>query len=268
MPQRRVLPTQQGFGLAHMAVPQIELGLVAQEQLAFDHGAAQVANQGDLALVGEVAVRLVDLQVPRQIGRVVPGDGRAVDQLFHLLPISRVRGDADTHLMAHFVIADAQGFGQRPMQLVGAGHGRVDLGVFQQQQKLTAGDARGGVAGQQAAGQAAAGLAQHVLDTFGAKPFVDDSVVFNPHVQQHHRPPCADRTAQALHGQGTVGQSGERVMQGIVGQLPFAQGDAALHGIERPRQQAELVVAAHPHRGAVVTGPDPFSGLHQRIERA
>ena len=57
-------------------------------------------------------------------------------------------------------------------------------------------------------------------------------------------------------------------MQGIVGQLPFAQGDAALHGIERPRQQAELVVAAHPHRGAVVTGPDPFSGLHQRIERA
>ena len=106
-----------------MPVPQIELGLVAQVQLAFDHGAAQVANQGDLALVGEVAVRLVDLQMPRQVGRVVPGDGRAVDQLFHLLPISRVRGDADAHFMAHFVIADAQGFGQRPMQLVGAGHG-------------------------------------------------------------------------------------------------------------------------------------------------
>lgn len=57
-------------------------------------------------------------------------------------------------------------------------------------------------------------------------------------------------------------------MQGVVGQLSLAYRDPGLHGVEGLGQQAELIVAAHLYRCAVVTGPDAFGRLHQRIEWA
>ncbi|CAM4851967.1 unnamed protein product, partial [Rotaria magnacalcarata] len=75
--------------------------------------------------------------------------------------------------MAHLIIADALGFGEQPVKAVGAGHGAVDLGVFQQQQEFAAGDARRRVAGLQAHGQATAGFAQHFPDALGTEAFVD-----------------------------------------------------------------------------------------------
>lgn len=165
-----MLPAQQCLGLAHVAVAQVELGLIAQEQFVFDGGAAQVANQADLALMGKVAVLLIDLQIAGQRGRIVARNGRAADQFFDLLAIFGVGGNAHAHFVAQFIDTHPLRLGQQAVQAVGAGHGAVELGVFQQHQKFAAGNARRRIPGRQARQQAAAGFAQHFLDPLGPKP--------------------------------------------------------------------------------------------------
>lgn len=74
MLQFRVLPAQQRFSLTHMATADIQFGLVMQLQLAFAGGTAQIPDQLDVPLMGEVAVLLVHLQITRQGSGIAAGN--------------------------------------------------------------------------------------------------------------------------------------------------------------------------------------------------
>lgn len=114
----------------------------------------------------------------------------------------------------------------------------------------------------------AADFAHDQFQAVLAEAFVDHPVVFDAQINQHHLPARADGAAQSLHGQRAVGQAGQRVVQRVMRQLLFAQGDTALHRVDRLGQKAQFILALEFDRHLIIAASDSLGGLGQQADRA
>jgi len=127
-----MLPAQQGFGLTYVALTNVQLGLVMQQQLALVGRVAKVADQRDLAAVREVTAMFIDLQATGHLRGVFHGDGRAFKQGVRAFAIGWECGDAQTAVQRQVMAVDALGPQQQLLEFVGHAHRLVAACAFEQ----------------------------------------------------------------------------------------------------------------------------------------
>ncbi len=175
----RMSPAQQRLGLTHIALTNIQLGLVMQHQFAILRGFAQITNERDLSLVGQVTSILIDLQATGKERGVLAGNYRTVEQFLGGVTVLRVHRDTNAAFKLQLMIVDTLRLTQQPLHSVSHAH-RASAGrVVQQQQKLIGPQSRHGIASAQITLQALAHLSQQLVHAFGAHAFADRGEVLD-----------------------------------------------------------------------------------------
>ena len=76
----------------------------------------------------------------------------------------------------------------------------------------------------------------------------------------------AEQMLELLLEHGAVGQTGQDVVEGELGDALLALGDLADHVVEARREPRQLIVAAHPHLD-MLAGRQPAGGFVEPGER-
>ena len=224
-----MLPAQQGFGPHRQAAGRVELGLVVQAKLLLFDGIAQVLQQLQLlARIGvhrhiEKAVAVLAYAlgvVHRSVGVHQQFLGRAA--------VARKHGDANAGGDFQLML----GHLERPIDqhdlAFGKAKGVIRLRQLHQQYKLVATDAGQGVVAAQVFAQTLADFTQQLVAHMVTEGVVDRFEAVQ--VDEHQREATAlllhrlDRVFNTVGEQGAIGQAGERVVQGQVGQFLVGLG--------------------------------------------
>ena len=224
-----MLPAQQRFGPYRETTDGVEFGLVIQPELLVFEGIAQVLQQ--LQLLARVSVhRHIEEAVAilaHALGVVHRGIG-VHQQLLGVTAVAGVQGNADAggdfqRMLGHLERA----IDQRHLAFSQA-EGIIRLRQLHQQHELIPADTRQGVLAAQVFTQALADLAQQLISQVVAEGIVDRFEAIQ--VDKHQ----GEATALLLNGlhrllntvceQGAIGQAGEHVVQGQVGQFLVRQG--------------------------------------------
>ncbi|MCY1398059.1 hypothetical protein D9M71_130850 [compost metagenome] len=227
--QLRMLPAQQRLGAHRLAVAGVEFGLVMQAQLPPFLGHAQLLQQ--LQLLARIGVhRPIEEAVAVLAGTLgVVHRGIGVHQQFVLVgTIAREHGDTDTGGNLQALLAHPE-WPRDEIDLVGSDAWRI-IGFRQlhQQHELIAAYARQRVLAMEIGAQAQAHFAQQLVAHMVAEGIVDrlEAIQVNKHQGE-----TATAFGNLVHGlvdtvgqQYPVGQSGQGVMQGQLGQFLVGQG--------------------------------------------
>ncbi len=225
----RVLPAQQRFGTDRLAGLGVELGLIMQAELALLQRHAQVLQQ--LQLLARVAVhRHIEEAVTVLSGALgmVHGSVGITQQLMLVLAVARIQDDAQAGRQLQVVLGHAERPGHQVDLLDRHVHGIVRLLQFHQQHEFVAANPCQRVLAVQVAAQAGRYRFEQKVTDMMAKGIVDwfEAVQINEHqgktaaLLRHF----GDGLFDAIGQQGTVGQIGEGVVQGQLGQFLVGQG--------------------------------------------
>ena len=224
-PALRVVPADQRFGADRRATAQVDLGLVIQLELAAIECQAQAAFDrlpldGAQVHVGRKKLGIVASAVLGVVHRQVG----ILDQGFRVLPVGRVKADADTGRHVQSVAGDVMRFGQRGDDLVGAFcrvNGLSDFG--QHDDEFIAANPAHGVRVAHAGDQALRHRLQQQVA--GAVPERIIDVLEMVQIEKQHRqvgPAAAgehDGLRQPVDQQHPVRQVGEEIMLRQIGHL-------------------------------------------------
>jgi hypothetical protein len=135
-------------------------------------------------------------------------------------------GDADAGVDGHGDVVDGDGLLQGGDEALRDGVDGVVVGdVFDEDGELVAAESGGGVAGSQVAGEALADFGEERVAGGVAQPVVDGFEVVEVDEQYGGELVAAGEAAQgvfdAVEEQRAVGQAGEGVVEGLVGELGF-----------------------------------------------
>ena len=272
-------PAHERFDAGNATAGHVGLGLIEELQLVLLDGGAQLGGEGQtvrrvLVLLGRIDAELAliplghvhgDVGAPQQRARVGPmlGEDR------------NANAGADFHLMA----VDDERLLERFEQPAGRHFGLVRVRSGQQHGELVAAQARGRVAFAKHALESHAQLAQEQIAKVVPERIVDFLEAIEVHHQQRQRRFVAtgrqNGLAQAVVEQQTIGQPGQRVVDGLVlerrlGLLAF--GDVAHADDEAQSFLAHLRDRHFDREHAFVSATagrlvhaEPESGLRQPL---
>ncbi len=245
-------PAQQGLGADRPAVGGVELGLVVQAELPLFDSDAQVLQQ--LQLLAGVAVhRRVEKAVAVFAGAlgVVHRRVGIHQQFFGTLAVARVEGDTDAGGDLQVMVGHPERACDQADLTCRQSQGIIGFGQLHQQHELITADPRQSVLAAQVFAQAQGHVPQQQIAHVVTKGVVDRLETIQV---DEHQGEAAALLLHPVHGlvdtisqQYPVGQSGEGVVQGQLGQFPVGQGQrlGQLGGagfqarIENRRQQGD-----------------------------
>ena len=245
-----VVPAQQRLHPGDVAVGQPHDRLVVQLELATVQAALEIGAQ---LQAGEDTGVHLGLEQPVAALAVTLGDvHRGVRVADQLVSADR-RGaghDRDADAAAHHQLLARDH--QRLAQVLEHAFGdlRCDVGalqILQQHHKLVAAEARRRVAGADAVGQALGHVDQRRVAGAMTEAVVDRLEVVD--VEEHHPEPAllapraADRVTHPLHEQRPVGEIGDGIVEGLVGEL-LLEG-LALADVAGVQDDAPHVLVVH-----------------------
>jgi hypothetical protein len=259
-----MLPPDERLYLADAAGGQVDHRLIVEHELPPRHRVPEVELEIHALLRGRIHALVEDLVagLALALGVVHRQVRVAQDVLGGRAPRGAHR-DADAHRDHDLAPLDHERLLQLRGEAVGhRGGPLVVLHVLEQDRKLVAAEPRDRVLGAQTGGESLAHPDQELVADAMAHAVVDDLEPVE--VEEEHRellpPPLGpgERVLQAVHEQGPVGQTGERVAEGLPSELiePARELvdlvglllDGGEHLGERAHERADLVLAAR-HRG-------------------
>ncbi|MNM45486.1 hypothetical protein D3C81_564110 [compost metagenome] len=247
-PMLRMFPAQQGFSTDGLAVLGVELGLIEQAELTLFKGDSQVLEQ--LQLQARVAVHRHVKEAVTVLASTFGVIHRRIgvtQQLMLIDAIARVEHDANARRNLQILVRNAKGTGNQVDLLGGDPKGVIRLLQLHQQHKFVTTDARQGVLTVQVAAQALRHVLEQQVAHMVTKGIVDrfEAIQVNEHQRKTATLLChfAHGLFNAVGQQCTVGQAGQGIVQGQLGEFLVGPGQGARE-LRRARFQASI-----KHRG-------------------
>ena len=220
---RRMVPPHEGLDFGHLAARSGDDGLIMEDELILFHGGTQLGHEGEAlqpVLVGLGHVDGVTLDHPF---RAVHGDVGPLQKQRGVVAVGRRHGDADTGVHMQRQTA------QLERAVEGLEHlGGHEFGLFHgvevgdDDRELIAAEAGDGVGLAQNNLQTLRDLLEDVVAGLVTEGVVDLLEPVEVHQQEADRAGAAARrrqgTVEPVGEQRAVGQSGERIVQGLVGE--------------------------------------------------
>ena len=255
----RMLPPDQGFEADQAVVEQRDDGLVVDLELLPLDRLPQVRLEleaGDRARVHRGVEDLVAVLAP--LLRAVHRRVRVAQQVVRLLVVL-ARGDADRHGREHLVALEREGLGQLLEDAVGdLDRIRRVAHVVEEDGELVAAEAGDGVAGPHAGLEPPGDRGEEQVALQVAEAVVDvlEAVDVEEEDREHGAlaaPGAGDGEREAVHEQRSIRQPGQRVVEGLLGELlleALAVGDVGLRA-----GQADGLAVAGPDADAAAEHP-------------
>ena len=221
-PALGVRPADERLEVLGLATLQLHQRLVVQAELVALDGQAQLALQVQAPQRMQVHVRAEHGRAGLAPAlRGVHGHVRVAQQLVHARVGLIAEADADAGRDEDVLAVDGERHGQRVADALG--HVLGITGVLEQDGELVAAQPGRGVAGADAVAQPRGQLHQQLVARGVAEAVVQGLEVVQ--VQEQHRggvvrsPPAVQGVLDAVAEEGAVGQIGQRVVEGLVGEL-------------------------------------------------
>ena len=227
-PALRMLPAQQRLGADGFAAGG-KLGLVMQDEFTTVQGGAQVVQQ--LQVVTRIGVHRLFEEAVAVLAialGVVHGCVGVAQQLLLAGAVARIERDTNTGGDAQLLPGHLERLGQQVDLLAGDAHRVFGFGERHQHHEFIAADARHGVVAAQVATQTQRHILEQQVADMVAERIVDRLEAIE--VEEHQREVAAvaldlaDHLLDAVFQQDAVGQTGEVVVQGELGQLLVGLG--------------------------------------------